>query len=250
VVRDREATTSPRDRSLVERLSLLPVLIALFVGSLYTVGAVLTTGQLRHANLVVRDTLPLVPLSQILARGMSVFLKPFAGVLGIAVVFVAVVALGEEIEAWLEGWTGASRRPPRRLLRLGALLIGVLALVLLSPTDVAIGIVCCAVVLLLWVFERARLRPVLLVFAAAGAVMLLGLSFYRPEPLAEVTIRTAPGDVIHGDLITAASGTWYLGEAHRNFVAVVPSEIRSVRVDSAPPSEPPVFRRLLDVLTG
>ena len=140
VVADREATTSPRDRSLVERLSLLPVVIALFVGSLYTVGAVLTTGQLRHANLVVRDTLPLVPLPQILARGMSVFLKPFAGVLGIAVVFVAVVALGEEIEAWLEGWTGASRRPPRRLLRLGALLIGVLALVLLSPTDVAIGI--------------------------------------------------------------------------------------------------------------
>src|SRR5439155_9713956 len=139
----------------------------------------------------------------------------FAGVLGIAVVFVAVVALGEEIEAWLESWTGASRRPPRGLLRLGALLIGVLALVLLSPTDVAIGVVCCAVVLLLWVFERARLRPVLLVFAAAGAVMLLGLSFYRPEPLAEVTIRTAPGDVIHGDLITAASDTWYLGEAHR-----------------------------------
>src|SRR5262245_34057038 len=89
-------------RSLVERLSLLPLAIALFVGILYTVGAVLTTGQLRRANLVVRDTLPLVPLPQLLGRGMSVFLKPFAGVLVIVLVFIAVLVLGGRIERALE----------------------------------------------------------------------------------------------------------------------------------------------------
>src|SRR5437867_601892 len=95
VARGQETDRSNPNRSLVERLSLLPVVIAVFVGALYTVGAVLTTGQLRRANLVVRDTLPLVPLPQILGRGMSVFLKPFAGVLGIALVFVAAALFAE-----------------------------------------------------------------------------------------------------------------------------------------------------------
>jgi hypothetical protein len=62
----------------MEQISFLRVVIALSVGALYTVGAVVTTGQLRRADPVVRDTLPLVPLPQLLGRGMSVFLKPFA----------------------------------------------------------------------------------------------------------------------------------------------------------------------------
>lgn len=179
---------------------------------------------------------------------MSVFLKPFAGVLGIALVFVAVVVLGDWIETEIA--TGPGWRRRTRLRRLAAALAGVLALVLLSPPDVAIGIACCGAVLLLWVLDRVRLRPALLLFAAAAAVMLLGLSFYRPEPLATATIHITHKKVVRGDLITAASGTWYLGEADRSFVAVRPSEVESVRVQSGPHSRPPVFRLLLRALGG
>jgi len=243
------AERSIAERSIAERLSLLPALVGLFVGVLYTVGAVLTTGQLRSANLVVRDTLPLVPLAQLLGRGMSVFLKPFAGVLGIALVFVAALIFGDAIERAralrTTNWT--SRK--HRLARLAAVFVGVLALALLSPPDVAVGVAVCATVLLLWVVGLTPLRKSLLTFAALAAVMLLGLSFYRPEPLANVTVHTPTGRVIRGDLITSTSGTWYLGQAHRNFVAVLPGEITSIRVDSGPHSSAPVFRRLLNSLT-
>ena len=169
---------------------------------------------------------------------MSVFLKPFAGVLAVALVFIAVVALGDVIEARLEAWSHSWDRSKRRMMRLGALFVGILALVLLSPAPVAIGIVCCSSVLLLWVFDQTHLRQALLLFAGAVAVMLLGLAFYRPEKLATVTIQTKTGNLIKGDLITSASGTWYLGKAHRNFVAVLPDTVRSVRIRSAKHSEP------------
>ena len=218
------------------------------MGILYTVGAVLTTGQLRRANLVVRDTLPLVPLPQLLARGMSVFLKPFAGVLGIALVFVAVVVLGESIERAFEARTTAWSPGRHRAARAAVVVVGIAALVLLSPPEVAVGIAVCSIVPLLWVFDVLRLRESLLLFAGVAALMLLGLSFYRPERLARVTITTPARGVISGDLITSVSGTWYLGEAHRNFVAVLPSEIQSVKVDSGPHSSRPLFRRVLDAL--
>jgi hypothetical protein len=243
------AERSIAERSIAERLSPLPALVGLFVGVLYTVGAVLTTGQLRSANLVVRDTLPLVPLVQLLGRGMSVFLKPFAGVLGIALVFVAALIFGDAIERALDLLTTNWTSRKHRLGRLAAVFGGVLALALLSPPDVAVGVAVCATVLLLWVVGLTPLRKSLLTFAALAAVMLLGLSFYRPEPLANVTVHTPTGRVIRGDLITSTSGTWYLGQAHRNFVAVLPGEITSIRVDSGPHSSAPVFRRLLNSLT-
>jgi hypothetical protein len=244
------APSSPPGRSLAERLSLLPLAIGLFVGILYTVGAVLTTGQLRRANLVVRDTLPLVPLPQLLGRGMSVFLKPFAGVLGIALVFVAVVVLGGEIERMLErhttGWATARRRGARGIV----VLVGVAALVLLSPPPVAIGIAACSLVMLLWVRSLLPLRTSLLLFAGVTALMLLALAFYRPEPLATVTIQTMSRGTVRGDLITSAAGTWYVGLRHRNFTTVGSSEIRSIEVCSGPHSSRPIFRRILDAIKG
>jgi len=194
--------------------------------------------------------LPLVPLPQLLARGMSVFLKPFAGVLGIALVFVAVLVLGERIERALEPRTTEWSAVRRRTARTAAVAVGALALVLLSPPDVAIGIAICSIVPLLWVFDVLRLRESLLLFAGVASLMLLGLSFYRPERLAQVTIRTPTGGVIQGDLITSASGTWYLGQAHRNFVAVLPTEMESVKVKSGPHSSKPLYRRVLDALGG
>jgi hypothetical protein len=231
-------------RSLVERLSLLPLAIAIFVGILYTVGAVLTTGQLRRANLVVRDTLPLVPLPQLLGRGMSVFLKPFAGLLVIVLVFIAVLVLGDRIERWLQ------QRMSGRAARAIVVVAGVAALALLSPPQVAIGIAACALVLALWVLGKLPLRESLLLFAGITALMLLGLAFYRPEPLATVTISTSTRGIVHGDLITTANGTWYIGEGRRNFAAIAGSDIKSLEVDSGPHSPKPIFRRIINAFGG
>jgi hypothetical protein len=237
-------------RSLAERLSLLPLVIAIFVGVLYTVGAVLTTGQLRRANLVVRDTLPLVPLPQLLGRGMSVFLKPFAGVLGIVLVFIAVLVLGSRIERALDGRTAGWNSGERVAARGVVVLAAIGALVLVSPPQVAVGISVCALVLGFWVWSILPLRESLLLFAGLTALMLLGLAFYRPEPLPTVTLRTSTQGVVHGDLITTANGTWYIGRGKRNFVAVSAGDIQSLEVDSGPHSSPPIFRRILNAFGG
>jgi len=244
-IADQPSPSHPSSRSIAERLSLLPLAIGLFVGILYTVGAVLTTGQLRKANLVVRDTLPLVPLPQLLGRGMSVFLKPFAGVLGIALVFVAVVVLGGEIERALERLTTGWGTGRRRAVRGAVVLAGVAVLVLLSPPSVAIGIAACSLVLVLWVRNMLPLRTTLLLFAAVTVVMLLALAFYRPEPLAKVKIETSRGTV-RGDLITSTAGTWYVGRHDRTFVAIASGDVNRLEVCSGPHSSRPVFRRILD----
>jgi hypothetical protein len=231
-------------RSIVERLSLLPLAIAIFVGILYTVGAVLTTGQLRRANLVVRDTLPLVPLPQLLGRGMSVFLKPFAGLLAVVLVFIAVLVLGDRIERALE------RRMSGSTARAIVVVVGVAVLVLLSPPQVAIGVAACALVLALWVLGKLPLRESLILFAGVTALMLLGLAFYKPEPLATVKIKTSTRGTVRGDLITTANGTWYVGQRRRNFVAIAGSDIQKLEVDSGPHSPKPIFRRVLNALGG
>jgi hypothetical protein len=113
---------------LLERVD-LSIAIGLSVGALYTVGAVVTVGQLRGAKLAVRDTLPLVPLSQILGRGMSVVLKPFAGLLVVAAVFAAIAILGPRVEDEIK-----KRWPKRqRAIRTAVVVTGVGLLALVSP---------------------------------------------------------------------------------------------------------------------
>lgn len=63
---------------------------ALVVGFLYSLGAVLIAGELRPTHVATRDALPLIPLTQMLARGMSVLLASF----GLAVLFALVLVGG------------------------------------------------------------------------------------------------------------------------------------------------------------
>jgi hypothetical protein len=68
---NNDATGGTLSRGLVRGLefaAVSPGLAALFVGGLYAGGAILWGAKLRDADLIVRDTLPLVPLPQLLAQ--------------------------------------------------------------------------------------------------------------------------------------------------------------------------------------
>jgi hypothetical protein len=54
-----------------EVLVVVPGFAAFALGLLYGAGAVIKSGQLRGEDLNTRDTLPLVPLEQILAPGIG-----------------------------------------------------------------------------------------------------------------------------------------------------------------------------------
>jgi hypothetical protein len=210
----------------------LSVAIGLSVGALYTIGAVVTVGQLRGAKLAVRDTLPLVPLSQILGLGMSVVLKPFAGLLAIAAVFAAIAVVGPRVE-------GAIRRrwPQReRAIRATVVVSGVALLALVSPWETAIVVLGCASVFGAWILQRISLARALLLFCALAVGVLASVSFYRPEPLATATITRDSGEIVRGPLISTVAGRWYVGTGRRTFVAVESSDARSVQITSSPPS--------------
>src|SRR5438045_3983086 len=72
-------------------LGVAPAVAAVFVGVLYVLGAVLVAGEIRHERVPLRDALPLIPFSQMLARGMSVVLASPIYVLA------AVVWLGSSL---------------------------------------------------------------------------------------------------------------------------------------------------------
>src|SRR4051794_33957018 len=55
-------------------LGVAPAVGGLTLGALYTLGAVIVAGEIRHEKLPLRDALPLIPVAQMLGRGMSIVL--------------------------------------------------------------------------------------------------------------------------------------------------------------------------------
>jgi hypothetical protein len=67
----------------------LPGVAVVVLGTLYALGALLKTRELVHADVPVRDTLPLVPIEQHLGRGMAeVFAEP-----AVPAIFILMAAL-------------------------------------------------------------------------------------------------------------------------------------------------------------
>src|SRR5262245_38189935 len=71
---------------------------AVVLGVLYSVGAVLVAGALRETGVSVRDVLPLIPLPQMLGRGMSVLLGSAGTSLIALVIFGGAVWLSHDLE--------------------------------------------------------------------------------------------------------------------------------------------------------
>jgi hypothetical protein len=63
--------------------AVLPGIAAAFGGALYAIGASVWSAQLRDAGLVVHDALPIVPLSQLLSRGIDTALR-FGAIVALA----------------------------------------------------------------------------------------------------------------------------------------------------------------------
>jgi hypothetical protein len=74
----QSASSDPKQLSLASLLSGAGAVAALGIGFLYIIGAVLIAGELRPTGIPLRDALPIIPLPQMLGRGMSVLLSSLA----------------------------------------------------------------------------------------------------------------------------------------------------------------------------
>lgn len=80
---------APGAPSLVKAATVAPAVAAVSIGALYTIGILVWSAQLRDAGVTVTDALPLIPLSQLLARGIdaAVGLTP-------SLIIILIVAVG------------------------------------------------------------------------------------------------------------------------------------------------------------
>ncbi len=229
------ATPRPADsRSLA--VASLPGLVGLSLGLIYGLGALQFMGQLWGEGLGVGDLFPLMPLNQILGRGILMAFGYGLLLIVAALTFIALDAFighpKKAVERLIEK-SGVSPQAslPTWFVVLAAflLLVGCLAyaifLLLVAPW---LG-VAMAPLIYLWLrsFRRwaaprvGRLRGAAL--AALTFVALAGGigSFAIPEPLPAVTLILSNGSVIKGRLVTDTGQSWYV--ASNDVVRVFPT---------------------------
>lgn len=235
---------------------LLPGFAALGLGVLYAAGAVIKTGQLQDAELVVRDTLPLVPLEQILAlgnRSHSQF-DLSRRIVGVprGLLPLGHPRAGKQLDPHPEKASGKSSqadKPPevgRSRLRPvggGAHRIHCRILALELPDlwgPVILGRD------LLWLVggHRAReggRRATFLLFGGFVAVTIAlaaTQALVSPKPLPNVEIKTATHQPRRGVLVTPAGSTWYVSFAPRTFRGIPADQIEYAIVRSPESSDP------------
>jgi len=227
-------------------------LAACGLGFVYGYGALEKATELHGANQDVTNTLPLVPLQQLLVAGISRVLP-----LGAIVVFgIAGYLALEALEA--RGTLPAKRNrasSPRsratadridQILWLVFLPLFSLFLFFFAPPW---GFL----LILQLVAQRFLLPHLSRARSAIFLILLLGLftlsySYLSPNPLPKASLRTQDGKRVSGDLIATDSGTWYIGTDRHRFVAIQNADIRgNVRVQSVKHNE---GRSTFDMISG
>jgi hypothetical protein len=210
-------------------------LTALVLGGVYGYGALKKATELRGAHQTVRDTLPLVPLEQLLVTGIT-------AALGIAAVLIFGLLLALVIAEWQvrreetpterpEGdgdgfWSRASSYAP--------VVLGLSILIVLLIGTVAAYLLVAQVTLITWFSSTAHLRRRMYLagVVTVGVATLLVLNYLDPDPLPKASITTERGDHVGGSLIAATGDTWYVAIADQHFVAVRADEVRKATVES------------------
>jgi membrane protein implicated in regulation of membrane protease activity len=216
---------------------------AAVLGSVYVYGALIKATQFHGANQSVTDTLPLVPLEQVLLAGINASLLLIVVAIFGALVILAIREMRErrgsdapkkEREApkkreekdrtWMERhflhvlWVFAAA--------------GWLFLLMVSPLSMLVTFIYFAV--FLWwrwppLIPRGRW---LIVLAVLFVCVTLAQNFFNPKPLPEVKLTTSDGRVVEGDLLVNTNSTWYVGTGDHKFEAVEAADVESALVET------------------
>lgn len=269
-------------------LTWVPVLTAAFVGLLYAVGALIKTTQLEGADLSVGDTLPLVPIQQLLNIGIGAAVK--AGVLvpmlllaGLA--FRQVEAISEKrlreldkrerealsrlqaaheradklriVEEQVEHLDGELQRAEVRVRRSGyALALAALGMVLTVPLPFVAIALPMTLIFAQFISPRGSSRAPNSVTARAVTATVVALvclaaadSYLYPQRLPHVALAQEHATEISGELIVATDSRWYVKLRNGEYLAIPSSLVLSSRIASRHRHVPrPLGQIILDAL--
>ena len=183
-------------------LSAIPVAVAVLVGLLYAVGALLSAAKFRGAGLEIQDTVPLLPLETILATGIGTLLA--------SVLLVAVWAgLGVAVAVALRR---LHQREHSDFARMGLVAgLGVLAVAIVLLATPVLTATLAVIALFLYFALRPGRSIVLAVSYLIAVAGLVASAFAYPAPLPVATVVTEPGAApIRGDFVGEDSGVRYV----------------------------------------
>ncbi|HEX8054324.1 MAG TPA: hypothetical protein VF517_15150 [Thermoleophilaceae bacterium] len=210
----------------------LPAYLGMSLAAIYALGALEARGQLSESGVRTLDALPVIPVEQLLARGIWAVTEPLPLVLAVVLVTQGLAALFFRVREYRgrEDTTAG-------LLKGMALAIALLAIALammppaMIPRVLFAGVGYGGVALVLGL--RHDWRPESLRFVAVtgsvfAVIFAMTGTYFAPDPLPDASIQTE-SSVVRGRLIAATDATWYL--ADRGRVRAIPANhVRSAEV--------------------
>jgi hypothetical protein len=204
---------------------------ALALGVLYGLGALLTMADLHAEGVPVRDMIRLIPLPELLSRGIGTIVTLILLVLGIA--------------AFTASWETAARaKAGSRRERASYAVAGALVLVALSlaifvvPIIVGIGIFVAVFVLLI---VATQIKQTSSWDIAAGlAVVILAVAanaYFAPPARPQARIGVKDDAPLRGTFLASSGDYWYIKGGGATVMAVPGDSVESVAIARAPDRE-------------
>jgi hypothetical protein len=216
-----EARSAP---SLGRWLSLIPAAIAGMLALVYALGSIAVYGQVKDAGLSAVQTMPLVPVEQILGRGIasiaSIFSKASANAL-ISVLFV--------VTYWPERHTRRLVHPSEWSKRLylgmpGAILVLAIFLPWETAAVLAVGALTMLAIWAIGGLSRVGGSIGIAILACGSVISLLPMSvassLIEPPPLPKIAVVRSSGPTEHGGLVAETGSNWYVAHPDHSVDAI------------------------------
>jgi hypothetical protein len=200
--------------------------VALSLAILYALGTCDLIGQVLYAGLRPSDTLTLIPIEQILARGIVVGIEAIVTIVALA----ATLAITEVVFFAIQS---VRKSPPRRAAVIRVAILWSIVWCVFISWQVLLQLIPVFVVLFLlrpvWSNPPLRLRAVLVVAVTVAISTSLTTSLIFPDPLPSVDLKDEKQEPIaSGELIAETDSTWHLAS---NGISVAIPTSRVARAD-------------------
>jgi hypothetical protein len=204
-------------------LGATPFVVAGALALIYALGAVAVYGQLRHAGLNALQTMPLVPVEQLLGRGIGSLVSIFGRALTNFVLAVLMVAAywsdrDERVIVHPKDWSKWMWLLPISFAFIAIFGSWGLALVVSVGLATQWGALAIA-----GVNSLGGVKALVLVASASLlslVPMSLAVSLVEPSPLPRIEIIRTDGTTVHGELVAETGNVWYVAKPDHTIGAI------------------------------
>jgi hypothetical protein len=246
--------TEDHTRNGLAWLHSIPALVGLGLGGIYAIGAASAISQLQSAHLQALQVVALIPIDQILSRGIGAITSTFVVAIPIALLTAAGIFNFEQLRTSKEEEASTKDEhtapnsdgrdeQPEKIISLpfpisGPIGIALGLVVIFVPTDYltiflfgAMAMGASIRIVRNWRIRENRhpWRPAAflagyLSFMVVAAAMT---AIVRPSPLPQVEMSLHQGDRIQAEFVVLANGTWYLSRPGGDLLAVPASNVKT-----------------------